>query len=201
MKKIKLIIPVLALFAMFMSCEDFSTELEVANLDNPDDATLISDPTALVATSEGIIHNWFMTVHSTAAPGAAMQTMADISSCSWGNFGMRDLFDVTCPASNYGLSMILGGAEVNLLELTASYAAWGNQLTDSAQETFISTLLKNRQTVETTSQIVLDNGSIYTTLSALTNTYRPDLEAYWKNFSSGRKTRTHHHCWRWLYCQ
>ena len=91
MKKIKLIIPVLALFAMFMSCEDFNTDLEVPNLESPDDTILSSDPVALSATSEGIIQNWFMTVHSTVAPGAAMQTMADISSCSWGNFGMRDL--------------------------------------------------------------------------------------------------------------
>ncbi len=91
MKKIKFIIPILAFLAVFMSCEDFSTELAVENVENPNDKILSSDPVALSATSEGIINNWFMTVHSYNGPGAAMQTMADISSCSWGNFGMRDL--------------------------------------------------------------------------------------------------------------
>lgn len=91
MKKIKLIIPILAFLAVFMSCEDFSTELEVENLENPNDNILSSDPVALTATSEGIINNWYMTVHSTVSPYAAMQTMSDVSSCSWGNFGMRDL--------------------------------------------------------------------------------------------------------------
>ena len=91
MKTIKLIIPILAFFAVFMSCEDFSTELEVENVENPNDQILSSDPVALSASSEGILNNWFMTVHSYNGPGAAMQTMADLSSCSWGNFGMRDL--------------------------------------------------------------------------------------------------------------
>lgn len=91
MKNFKLLIPILALISIFMSCEDFSTELAVENSENPNDLILSSDPVALVATSDGIINNWFMTVHSYNGPGAAMQTMADISSCSWGNFGMRDL--------------------------------------------------------------------------------------------------------------
>ena len=91
MKKIKLIIPILAFLAVFMSCEDFSTDLEVENVENPNDKILSSDPVALSATSEGIINNWFMTVHAYNGPGLAMQTMADISTCSWGNGGMRDL--------------------------------------------------------------------------------------------------------------
>ncbi|MFQ3305514.1 MAG: hypothetical protein ACI9K4_000574, partial [Polaribacter sp.] len=91
MKKIKLIIPILAFLAVFMSCEDFSTDLEVENVENPNDKILSSDPVALSATSEGIINNWFMTVHDYSGPGLAMQTMADVSTCSWGNAGMRDL--------------------------------------------------------------------------------------------------------------
>ena len=42
MKKIKLIIPILAFLAVFMSCEDFSTELEVENVENPNDKILSS---------------------------------------------------------------------------------------------------------------------------------------------------------------
>lgn len=92
MKKFKLSIPIMMLFMAFMiSCEDFNTNLDVANTENPDDKILASDPVALTATSTGLIRSWFMTVHSTRSPFAAMAVMSDATSCSWGNFGMRDL--------------------------------------------------------------------------------------------------------------
>lgn len=103
------------------------------------------------------------------------------------SFEQMGMTSINRPASTYGLSMILGGAEVNLLELTASYASFANQLTDSAKDHFSTTLIIDKQTNESISYPILDNGSVYTTLSALTNTYRPETEAYWKNFSSGRK--------------
>lgn len=73
------------------SCQDFETDLEVLNLENPNDEILASDPIALEATAGNIINAWFQTVHSTEGPGAAFSTMADVSTVSWGNFGMRDL--------------------------------------------------------------------------------------------------------------
>lgn len=91
MKKIINIFSLVALLAFGVSCDDFSTDLNVDNLENPNDDILTSDPVALTATADGILRNLFMTAHSTAGPAAAMATMADISTCSWGNFGMRDL--------------------------------------------------------------------------------------------------------------
>ena len=73
------------------SCQPFETDLEVENLENPNDNILTSDPVALEATAGTIIQNWFMSIHSYNGPGAAFATMADVSTCSWGNFGMRDL--------------------------------------------------------------------------------------------------------------
>jgi hypothetical protein len=91
MKKIIKILPVLTLLFLVASCQDISTELEVENLENPNDEILTSDPVALTASAGSIMQNWFMTTHSYDGPGAAMATMADVSTCSWGNFGMRDL--------------------------------------------------------------------------------------------------------------
>ena len=80
------------LFLIMVSCEDFSTDLEVENLNDPNDEILASDPTALKATAGTIIHNWYMTTHSGGpSPGASLATMADISTCSWASAGMRDL--------------------------------------------------------------------------------------------------------------
>lgn len=87
----KLFIKALPILLIVVSCQEFETDLEVANLENPNDAILASDPVALEATAGNILNSWYMTTHSTNGPGAAMATMADISTCSWGNFGMRDL--------------------------------------------------------------------------------------------------------------
>lgn len=91
MKNTIKIFSVMALLLLFVvSCQPFSTDLEVENLENPNDDILTSDPVALEATAGSLIQNWFMTIHSYNGPGAAFATMADVSSCSWGNFGMRD---------------------------------------------------------------------------------------------------------------
>ena len=87
----KILIMTLPILLVAVSCQEFETDLEVPNLENPNDAILASDPVALQSTAGNLLNSWYMTVHSTSGPGAAMQTMADVSTCSWGNFGMRDL--------------------------------------------------------------------------------------------------------------
>ena len=91
MKYIRKIFSFLVLILVVVSCQDFSTDLEVENLENPNDYILTSDPVALSATAGSVLQNWFLATHNYNGPGAAFATMADISTCSWGNFGMRDL--------------------------------------------------------------------------------------------------------------
>ena len=91
MKKLINLFSLVTLLAFGVSCDDFSTDLNVDNLNDPNDNILTSDVVALSGTAQGVIRNLFMTSHSTSSPAAAMATMADISTCSWGNFGMRDL--------------------------------------------------------------------------------------------------------------
>jgi len=90
MKYYNKLFSILAVLLFAVSCQDFSTDLEVENLENPNDKILTSDPVALTATAGTIIQNWFLGSHSYYGPGAAFATMADISTCSWGNFAMRD---------------------------------------------------------------------------------------------------------------
>lgn len=91
MKYLRGLIAISLLLFITVSCEDFSLDLQVDNFEHPNDDILTSDPVALSATASGILNNWFMAVHSYNGPAAAMATMADISTCSWGNFAMRDL--------------------------------------------------------------------------------------------------------------
>lgn len=74
-----------------VSCQDFSTDLDVENLENPNDLILTSDPVALTATAGSLFQNWYMATHSYYGPGLALGTMSDVMTCSWGNAGMRDL--------------------------------------------------------------------------------------------------------------
>lgn len=81
----------LPILLLASSCQDFETDLEVLNQENPNDEILASDPVALESTAGNLLNSWYMTTHSTEGPGAALSTMADASTVSWGNFGMRDL--------------------------------------------------------------------------------------------------------------
>lgn len=91
MKNIKLILNIALISILgFSSCQQFDTDLEVANTENPDDNTINFDPSAVEATAGGIYQNWYLANSNYTSVGMSMNTMADISSCSWGNAGMRD---------------------------------------------------------------------------------------------------------------
>lgn len=68
------------------SCQDFETDLEVKNDQNPSSNQLGIDATAMK-----IFQNWYFAVNAYNGPGLALTTMADMGSCSWGNAGMKDL--------------------------------------------------------------------------------------------------------------
>ena len=74
----------------FTSCE-IESDLYVTNPESPDDTILASDPVALEATAQGLYKAFYMSASGYNSPGHATNTMADASSCSWGNFGMKDL--------------------------------------------------------------------------------------------------------------
>jgi hypothetical protein len=74
----------------FVAC-DIESDLYVENPESPNDDILASDPVALEATAGGLFRNWYMADSNYYGPGMALNTMADTSSCSWGNAGMRDL--------------------------------------------------------------------------------------------------------------
>lgn len=92
------------MFITVVSCDTFETELEVENLENPNDDILTSDPVALEATAAGLFNAIYMTIETYYGPGMALNTMADVSSCSWGNVGMRDLSSEPRVAWNNGVA-------------------------------------------------------------------------------------------------
>lgn len=101
--------------------------------------------------------------------------------------GMTSLFR---PADDYGLTLILGGAEGSLWELTGIYA----RLTASARDgergqLFQPALLKNAHGNSVEKEFlspVIRQGAAWLTLQAMVEVTRPGNEALWRDFSGSQ---------------
>ena len=99
------------------------------------------------------------------------------------------------PASHYGLSIILGGAEVNLWDLAGAYASMGRLLIRYEKEDGVSWKDDVRHPVyefkEFSKKISgpppLSAGAVWLTLEALLKVNRPDEESGWESFLSSRQ--------------
>lgn len=86
---------------------------------------------------------------------------------------------ITRDAGHYGLSLILGGAEITLENLVGAYRDMAAELsaTESSEES----------SREAAPPLPLSKAAIYLTFEALSQSNRPEEEASWMDFSSGRK--------------
>jgi penicillin-binding protein 1C len=106
------------------------------------------------------------------------------------------------PADHYGLSLILGGAEGTLWDITGAYASMARTLnnyferpgtnryakSDFHQLRYLSTDLQQSTTHnERSSTSLLSASSIYLTFDVLKEVYRPGEETGWKYFSNAKK--------------
>ncbi|MCF8231551.1 MAG: penicillin-binding protein 1C [Bacteroidales bacterium] len=108
-----------------------------------------------------------------------------------------DFSTITRPSDHYGLSLILGGAETTLWELSGAYASMARILkhyNNSGDNYFEKdfhfpsyTRKGEAQSAKKTDKPVLKAAGIYKAFEALTNLDRPEQESGWKHFSSSRK--------------
>ena len=90
----------------------------------------------------------------------------------------------------YGLPLILGGAEGTLWELTSLYANLANraqQSIDSTRQNHFQPTALNGGEITTTRRNQISPASAWMTLQALLEVGRPGTEAYWKRFDSTHK--------------
>ena len=99
----------------------------------------------------------------------------------------------TKSADHYGLSLILGGGETSLWELTGAYASLSRVLSDYIRDRkyykqeFHEPLLipsKNEKNLKEEKEPVFNAASIWLTYSALEKVNRPETESGWQYFSS-----------------
>lgn len=86
-------------------------------------------------------------------------------------------------ASNYGLSLILGGGEVTLWELVDVYGQLAQQLNKEEEVQKIQLFQEENHT----KKLKMDRGAIWWMLQAMINVARPEEEKQWEMFNSAQK--------------
>ena len=89
------------------------------------------------------------------------------------------------PPEDYGLTLVLGGAEGELLEIAALYAKMAELASNAPGGGQEVRLLRDEPQVPSKMR-ELGAASAYLTLQALTAVNRPDDEGFWRNFSSSK---------------
>jgi penicillin-binding protein 1C len=100
-------------------------------------------------------------------------------------------------ANHYGLSLILGGAEVSLWDITNVYAYFARTLNsfrknngkyNSADKQKAAFTVKNKREKKTLQNTdIISAAAIWQTLNSLSDLNRPEEESSWKSFSSSQK--------------
>lgn len=101
------------------------------------------------------------------------------------------------PANHYGLSLILGGAEVSLWDITNIYAYFSRILNNfsnnngkynSADRQKAEFTVKDKKEKGALQDAeIISAAAIWQTLNSLSNLNRPEEESSWKSFSSSQK--------------
>jgi penicillin-binding protein 1C len=99
------------------------------------------------------------------------------------------------PSNHYGLSLILGGAEVNLIDITSVYAGLArrlmsyNEMDNNYSKTsfFKSPIATSYKQFFSINENDFSAAAIYETFEVLTEVNRPISQEGWKSFSSSRK--------------
>jgi penicillin-binding protein 1C len=100
--------------------------------------------------------------------------------------GMSTLFR---PADDYGLTLILGGAEGTLWELTGIYARLAASARDGDKKQSAPALLLDQKTIHYKPihyKPVMKQGAAWLTLQALIDVARPGNDNYWRDFSGSQ---------------
>jgi penicillin-binding protein 1C len=110
------------------------------------------------------------------------------------NIGLTTL---TFPADHYGLSLILGGAEASLWDISSVYASMSRVLghfneydgrySTSDWDKPVLMMQEKKQSLKLQPDFIMSAAACWLTFEALSEVRRPEEEAEWKSFPSSRK--------------
>ncbi|MCD6366871.1 MAG: penicillin-binding protein 1C [Bacteroidales bacterium] len=144
----------------------------------------------------GVVHASQALSHSLNVP--AVRLLRDYGVEQFHDLLQRlDFTTITQPADHYGLSLILGGAEATLWDLTSVYAGFSRalnhfgeyngkyNLNDYRKNNFYFENLQPQKKLEDFN--MLSAAAIYFTFQALTEVNRPTEDANWQFFGGNKK--------------
>lgn len=97
------------------------------------------------------------------------------------------LTTINKPARHYGLSLILGGAEAKLCDLSAAYTQMAQELKFGKRKPILFTRNNTHTSDLSRTPLLTDRACIYSTFEAMVDVNRPDEDNNWRMFSSSRK--------------
>ncbi len=105
------------------------------------------------------------------------------------NYGLTSLHK---PAKHYGLSLILGGAEARLDELSKAYTQMAQELKFGKSKSILLVAEKNKKAgkknkEKNSSKLKTNKACIYSTFQAMVEVNRPDEDGNWRAFASAQK--------------
>jgi penicillin-binding protein 1C len=116
------------------------------------------------------------------------------------HFGLQrlGLSTLNKPPAHYGLSLILGGAEANLIDITNTYACMarrlgsfydrnGRYVDDDFRPPSFMQVPETKDKIQTSSAQLLSAGSIWYTLEAMREVERPNSAGDWELFRASRQ--------------
>ena len=98
------------------------------------------------------------------------------------SFGLTTLFR---PADDYGLSLIIGGAETSLWDISNAYSGLSLAAFGRADEFHQATLLQEEKPTQT--DFPIKQGAAWLTMEALSQLKRPGVATAWQEFSSSQQ--------------
>jgi len=105
------------------------------------------------------------------------------------NYGITTLHK---PAKHYGLSLILGGAEARLDELSKAYTQMAQELKFGKSKPILMVTEKNKKQEKKNKEknnlkLKTNKATIYSTFQAMVDVNRPDEDGNWRAFASAQK--------------
>jgi len=106
----------------------------------------------------------------------------------YSNLKKLNLHTINQPAAHYGLSIILGGAEATLWDLSNAYMGMAQTL-NGAESIFNANYMKDEVNISQLlgKEKVFEPGAIWNTFEALSTLNRPSQETGWQEFQSSQK--------------
>ena len=90
-------------------------------------------------------------------------------------------------ADHYGLSVILGGAEASLWDLSTAYMNMARTLNKDDNLLGAEYIASNQKQVHPESDVLFDPAAVWWTVEAMSNVNRPGQETGWEEFTSAKK--------------